>query len=127
MKLFKLLSISLYYVSLSVLLPLVSLADQGGDPPASLIENPLAGNVDSIFEFVEALLTNIVLPIGAVVVVFFIIYSGYLFVTAGGSEEKLKTAKQTFLWVVVGAAVLLGAWAIALAIQATVCQISPNC
>jgi len=112
------------YLLISIFPFLTVFADPQGDP-TSLIPSPLVTGIGSITGFVEILLTNIVLPIGAVVVVFFIIYSGYLFVTAGGSEEKLKTAKQTFLWVVVGAAVLLGSWAIAVAIKTTVCQISP--
>lgn len=105
----------------------VSFADQppgGGSAPK--LPNPLANNVDSVSEFVQAVLTNIVLPIGAVVVVFFIIYSGYLFVTAGGNEDKISDAKNTFKWVVIGSAILLGSWAIAKAVQETVCQIAPS-
>lgn len=103
----------------------VSFAQIGaGDPPK--LPNPLENNVDSVSEFVEAVLTNIVLPIGAVVVVFFIIYSGYLFVTAGGNEDKISDAKNTFKWVVIGSAILLGSWAIAKAVQGTVCQIAPS-
>lgn len=105
-------------------LPLLALAQPTPGDPA-LLPNPLASNITSISKFVEAILTHVVLPIGSVVVVFFIIYSGYLFVTAGGNESKLEKAKHTFLWVLIGAAILLGAWAIALAVKATLCQIAP--
>ncbi len=127
MKVFKIIFFSLSIFLLAVSPAALILAQPGqynaGDPPK--LQNPLANNVTSIYAFVKEVLENVVLPIGAVVVVFFIIYSGFLFVTAGGDETKLQKAKHTFLWVVVGAAVLLGAWAIALAIQNTVCQIAP--
>ncbi|NQV88587.1 MAG: hypothetical protein HQ402_03495 [Parcubacteria group bacterium] len=66
---------------------------------------------------------NVVLPLGSVIAVIFIIYSGFLFVTAGDSEDKIKKAKDTFKWAVVGTAVLLGAWVIANGIEATISQI----
>ena len=90
------------------------------------IPNPLAGNVTDIISFVRFVLTNIVLPIGVVIVVFFVIYSGFLFVTAQGNASKLEDARKTFLWVVVGAAILLGSVVIAEAIKTTVCKISPT-
>ncbi len=82
------------------------------------------GAPSSLFSFVTFVLNKIVLPIGAVVVVFFIIYSGYLFVTAGGDQKKLDSAKKTFWGVVIGTAVLLGSLTIAQAIKSTVCQIA---
>jgi len=45
-----------------------------------------------------------------------IIWSGFLFVTARGSDEQLKKAKSTFQWTIIGAVVLLGSSAIAKAI-----------
>lgn len=104
-------------------LPSLVFADIGADP--SRLPNPLANNVNSITDFVREVLGNIVLPIGSIVVVFFIIYAGYLFVTAGGNEKKLETAKKTLLWVLIGSAVLLGSWAIALAVEGTLCRIAP--
>jgi predicted transporter len=76
--------------------------------------------------FIEFILNNIVLPIGATVAVFFLVFAGFLFVTARGDEERLRLAKKTFLWTSVGIAVLLGSVAIANGIQATVCQIAPG-
>lgn len=90
------------------------------------IPNPLAGDVKDIISFVTFILKNIVLPLGVVIVVFFVIYSGFLFVTAQGNAEKLQDARRTFLWVVIGAAILLGSVVIAEAVQTTVCKIAPN-
>lgn len=61
-----------------------------------------------IYGLISAVLDFIV-KIGAVIVVFFIIYAGFLFVTAQGSEDKISKAKTTFLWTIIGSLVLLGA------------------
>jgi predicted transporter len=101
---------------------------QAGEPdvPPGQLGNPLGDGVNSLTDFVVAVLNRIVLPIGSVVVVFFIIYAGFLFVTARGNESKLEDAKKTLLAVVIGAAILFGSVAIAGAIKGTICQISPT-
>lgn len=81
------------------------------------IENPITP--DTLENFIKAIL-DIVLTIGIPIVALAIIYSGFLFVTAQGNEEKLTTAKKTFLFVIVGAAILLGAWVLAQAIGGTI-------
>ncbi|MBP6855225.1 MAG: hypothetical protein KBD26_03685 [Candidatus Pacebacteria bacterium] len=86
------------------------------------IDNPLATDIDTLPEFVEEVL-RIVLKVGIPIVTLFIIYAGLLFVMAAGNPEKLKKAKETLLWTLVGAAVLLGAWVIAEAIQGTLVQL----
>jgi hypothetical protein len=65
-------------------------------------------------------LLKIVAQLGAVICVFFIIYSGFLFIKAQGDPGELKTAKSVFLWSVVGTAVLLGASVVADIIIGTV-------
>jgi len=126
---------NIYWGILStILFPTASLFAQGspgggtgpvGPPQPVTIKftNPLKG-ANTLQELVPKILNEIVLPIGAVVVVFLIIYSGFLFVTARGNEAQLTKAKQNFLWVVIGAAVLLGSWAIAQAISGTVNQLT---
>ncbi len=63
---------------------------------------------------------GIVSSIGGVVAVFFIIYAGFLFVTAGGNEDKHKKAKAAILYAVIGTAILLGAQALSSIVCATV-------
>lgn len=116
---------SIIWYLVALLLPAISYAQPGQGSPVQL-PNPLANNITSIEQLVLIIINNIVIPIGSVVVVFFIIYSGFLFVTAQGNESKLERAKHSFLWALVGAAVLLGAWAIAVAIRGTLCQIAPT-
>lgn len=66
-------------------------------------------------QFFERML-KIVEVIGTVVVAFFIIWAGFLFVSARGSEEQVTKAKSVFIWTVVGAAILMGASVIARAV-----------
>lgn len=97
-----------------------------GPSGVTRIPNPLAGNVTNIIDFVKYVLTNIVLPVGTVVVVFMVIYTGYKFVMAGGNPGKIEEARTMLLWVLVGAAILLGSVVIANAIEATICRIAPG-
>lgn len=102
-----------------LILPFFAKAATGGETGDSAnIPNPL-GDTATFSELILKI-TNIVLKIGYPIAVIFIIYSGLLFVTARGSEEKLKTAKKTFLWAILGTAVLLGATVLAEAIKATI-------
>ena len=80
----------------------------------------------TIVSFLNFILEKIVLPIGAVIAVLFLVYAGFLFVTARGSEEQLEHAKKTLLWTVIGIAILFGSLAISNGIKNTICQIAPN-
>jgi len=102
---------------------------EGCPPPAGEetykfnIPNPLKSGTDSLQDFIMTVIRDVVIPIGGVVAVFFIVYSGFLFVTARGSEDKLKTAKRALLYSVIGTAILLGAWVIAEVIASTINQL----
>lgn len=84
------------------------------------LQNPLA--FDSLTEFLVRLLEVIAL-IGFPIIVLFIIYIGFLFVSSEGNPDKLKKAKSYFMWALVGALIVLGAQALAIAIQGTVDQL----
>lgn len=60
------------------------------------------------------------IKIGIPVLALAIIYSGFLFVAAQGNSEKLDEAKRSLLYTIIGAAILLGSWAIAQLITETV-------
>lgn len=75
---------------------------------------------NNLYDLVYAVLNQAVLPIGGVIVVLMMIYSGFLFVVAQGSEEKIKEARRSFTYAAIGAAILLGAVAIGKAIEATI-------
>ncbi|OGZ30816.1 MAG: hypothetical protein A2931_01795 [Candidatus Niyogibacteria bacterium RIFCSPLOWO2_01_FULL_45_48] len=81
---------------------------------AQTLKNPLkAENFGQVVESLARAITAIGIPLAAI----FIIYSGFLFVSARGSEEQLKKAKTTFFWTMVGTLLIVGAWAIATAIN----------
>jgi len=94
--------------SLLFVIPLISYAQ---------FPNPI--EADTIEELVATLLRAIVMLVTPFVVLF-LMYAGWLFVTASGNEEKLTKAKTTFFWTLVGGVVVLGALAIAEAIEGTV-------
>jgi len=108
-----------FFTLVSFVLPAIVLA-QGSNPVR--LNNPLrSGN--TLTGFVASILNDVVVPVGAVVVVIAVIYSGFLFVIAQGNEQKLEKAKMTFLFTVIGAAVLLGAAVIANIITVTINQL----
>lgn len=89
-----------------------------GDPCNGGICNPLGATRDLgalILKIVEG-----VAQVGYYVVVLFVIYSGFKFVKARGNDKELADAKQTFLYTVIGAAILLGATLLANVIDGTV-------
>ncbi|MEX0652244.1 MAG: hypothetical protein WD509_02635 [Candidatus Paceibacterota bacterium] len=94
----------------------------GGCDSGTGLKNPLT-NICSLEDFV-ALLLQAVVRIGLPIAVLFIAYSGFLFITAQGNTTKLAQAKETFLWTVVGVAIFLGAWAIALIVKNTIVLIA---
>ena len=93
------------------------------------LENPLGPNNSTLLSFVEKVL-NIVITIGIPVIALFIIYSGFLFVRAQGDTKKIEEARQTLLYTVIGAAIILGSWVLAQAICGTVAELGntiPQC
>ena len=85
---------------------------------ANCLPNPFRGG-DSLFDLLETVVNDILLPIGAVLAVLAFIYAGFKYVTARGDSAKIKTAHNTLLYVAIGTAILMGSWAIASVIQNT--------
>jgi len=117
-------------VSSTFLLPVSVFAQAGDDedifasPPAGnppivgfSISNPLKfSTIDQLITAIMGIVVQIMIPVITVM----IIYTGFLFVTARGDVAKITTAKQTFLYVIIGAAIMLGAFVIKTAITGTV-------
>ncbi|MCX6757578.1 MAG: pilin [Candidatus Nomurabacteria bacterium] len=102
----------------SFLLPIFTFAV---DPPANCepgkVCNPIS--TSTLDAFLRTILVGVI-KIGIPVIVLAIVYSGFLFVSASGNSEKLKKAKDAFMYTIIGAAILLGAWALAQVISETV-------
>ncbi|HEY9586251.1 MAG TPA: hypothetical protein VJJ27_01235 [Candidatus Paceibacterota bacterium] len=128
-KTFKILlfTLSIFFMSLSfIFIPLFVFAQEQsggtGQVPARVevkIENPFSlGN--NLSDLITKVLEKVIMPIGGTIVVLMIIWSGFLFVKARGNDEKLKEARKSLTHAVIGAAILLGAVAIATAVENTI-------
>lgn len=93
------------YIFIALSLPLSSFAQN--NVITATIENPLQGT-NSIFGLVAKVL-EFVVKIGTVIVVFAIIWTGFLFIKAQGAPDKIKEAKNAFMWTVIGGVILIGA------------------
>lgn len=91
------------YIFLISIIP--SLSFGAGNP--GVLMNPLGG-VSTISAFLNLIL-DIVVKIGTPIAVLFIIYSGFLFVTARGDSGQITKAKETFMWTIIGTLILFGA------------------
>lgn len=87
------------------------------------LDNPLGDKVNNLPAFIYMVL-DIVFQIGAVLAVLFLMYVGFMFVTARGDPEKLQTARRAFLYTVIGIALLLGGKLVASVIGNTITQVS---
>lgn len=98
-----------------------SLALAATTAPCVGLCNPLQYN--DLTSFLNALL-KLVAQIGFPVIVLFMVYIGFMYVSSGGNADKVKKVHQYFLWAIVGALLILGAQALSYAIQATVTDLS---
>ncbi len=119
--------ISLFLI-LFLLFPAGLFADICTTPPCPTgkitIDNPLKDGTNTLQAFLALIIKEVILPVGGVIAVIYIIYAGFMLVTARGNEAKLTEAKRAFLYAAIGTLILLGAWAIAEVIKGTITQIT---
>lgn len=87
------------------------------------LPNPLSSNLSSVPAFLSAAFTGLV-KVSLPIITVFIVYSGFLFVTAQGNQEKLRVAKTNFFFVLLGALLILSAWILANIIGGTVANLT---
>lgn len=80
-------------------------------------KNPIAFN--DIQDLLVAIL-NVIIIIAVPIIVFFLIYAGFLYVTARGNPETIQQASRALLYGVIGGVIILGAVAVAEIIGAIV-------
>lgn len=85
---------------------------------AATLKNPTPGGGKTLEEFV-LMLVDIVQLVTTPILVVCLIYGGFTFLTANGSEDQLSRSKQWILWSLVGATIVLGGKVIAQAIFGT--------
>lgn len=81
------------------------------------LESPI--KIGSFHELLQGAL-DILIQVSLPVVAGFIIYSGFLYLKAQGNKTELEKANKTFMYTLIGAGVVLGAWTIAKLINETV-------
>jgi hypothetical protein len=92
---------------------------EGGGGSTSLI-NPLGDR--TLTEFFLDLL-QILLIFAVPIIVFFIIYAGFLYVTARGNQEQVTKATRALGYAILGGVIILGAQVILTVIEGTVSAI----
>jgi hypothetical protein len=98
------------FILYAYLLPGAALAQTEN---AVKIDNPLgADSFTGLIQLIVSLAARVGVPIAGI----FVVLAGFQFVTAQGNEEKLKRAKATLTYALIGAGVLIGAWVIANAV-----------
>ncbi len=102
-------SLALSVILLGTLLPFLANA-QGPTTRAVELKNPL--KVDSITGLLEALL-SVVIVLATPIIIFFIIYSGFLYVTARGNASQIEQASRSLTYAIIGGVIIIGAMAIA--------------
>ncbi len=84
------------------------------------LDNPLGpAKLTTVSDVLERAL-SIIIKVSIPFVVLMLIWTGFQFVIAQGNSTKVSAAKNTLLWVIVGAAILIGCVAIANAIANSV-------
>ena len=88
-----------------------------GGTSVGKITNPLQSQ--TIPEFLLKII-DVLLVFALPLIILYIMYAGYLFVTAAGNAEKVSSAKNALLWSVVGGVIVLGARLIISVIEGTI-------
>jgi len=97
-----------------------SLTGSGGS--SAELTNPLDSTISTIPDFFRVLV-EIILVFAIPFIVFFIIYAGFLYVTAQGNPEKIQKAHAALLYALIGGMLILGANVLLTIITNTVTQI----
>lgn len=87
---------------------------------AQTLQNPT--QFPTIEKFIEGVLKAVVY-LAMPVIALFMVYAGFKYVSARGDVSKISEAHKNFLYVVIGAILILGAWVFATLIGGTVSQL----
>ena len=55
---------------------------------------------------------NVFIVVALPIVIFFLIYAGFKYVTAQGNPEKIKEASQSLMYAIIGGVIIIGSMAI---------------
>ena len=109
---------SAYFITASVAFAQIKCTGNNGE-----LCNPLSNEFSTIPNFIAGAL-KILVMVALPIITIFIVYSGFLFVTAQGKPGELENAKQNFFFVIIGALLIMSAWILATLIGGTVTQLT---
>lgn len=98
------------FIILSVVIPFLVKADY---PAGNGIQNPIGTND---FSVLVVRIINWVAGIVASLAVLMVVVGGFQMMISGGNDEKVKSARQTIQWALIGLIVVLASWALLKAI-----------
>lgn len=107
----------LRYTVLPLLFPVVAFAQSGLQYS---LQNPLSGSGITSVEGLLTAILNVLLVIAVPLIVFFIIFAGFNYVTAQGNPEKVKAATRSLTYAIIGGVLILGATALSVIIGGVV-------
>lgn len=106
---------NVYFIIMNLALTTAAYAQgQGIIKDPNQFDNPVKSET---FGDLIVKLAKIVTLVSIPIVVFFLILAGFWFVTAQGNEQQVSKAKGILFYTVIGVAVIVGAWAIAVMIK----------
>lgn len=93
----------------------------GGSGSGAALQNPLQMN-DLVSVIVA--IADILLILAVPIIIIFIVYAGFLYVTAQGNPTKIQDANRALLYALIGGAIILGAKVISAIVANTVNSIT---
>jgi hypothetical protein len=108
---------SFFYMVWAMALPVLAQSECTGQ---ECLRNPL--RFPSIEKFIEGVLQAVVM-IALPIIVLFMVYAGFKYIFARGNSGKITDAHKNFTYVIIGTALILGAWVLATLIGGTVTQL----
>lgn len=93
---------------------IVGFASAQANPSSFDFPNPLAATT---FTELITKIADFLLDLALVFAFLVMIWAGFKFVTAGGNEEKITSAKKNFTWAVIGIAIILASKALVTYLQ----------
>lgn len=96
------------YLLLLLLIP-VSTSAAPAEVIKVKVKNPL--KFDDLTDLFEAIL-GVVMILATPVIVFFIIYAGFLYVTARGNAAQVEQASRALTYAIIGGVIVLGSFAL---------------
>ncbi len=85
--------------------------------------NPLKDSIGSFDEFIYVIVRTVMFILFPIIVLM-MVYTGFMFVKAQGNPQKIAEARRALMWTIIGGMLVLGAYALAMAVKATIDSIT---